>query len=118
MGIRKIYISGKITGLPITEVIAKFRDAEALVRSHGFDPVSPLRNGLPFDAEWADHIGQDIALLLRCDAIYLLPDYDESEGARIELCIARHRRMPVFIDASTPRRVGGSMRSTKGEQKL
>ena len=49
-------------------------------------------------ADWAEHIGKDISLLLRCDAIYLLDDYEKSEGARIELCIALHRRMPVFMN--------------------
>ena len=84
MDIKKIYISGKITGLPVREAIAKFR--------------SPFDNGLPLEADWAEHIGKDISLLLRCDAIYLLDDYEKSEGARIELCIALHRRMPVFMN--------------------
>lgn len=53
MDIKKIYISGKITGLPIDEVISKFQAAEAKIRRFGFEPVSPLRNGLPFEAEWA-----------------------------------------------------------------
>ena len=78
MDIKKIYISGKITGLPVREAIAKFRSAAEKIRRFGFEPVSPL--------------------LLRCDAIYLLDDYEKSEGARIELCIALHRRMPVFMN--------------------
>lgn len=98
MDIRKIYISGKITGLPIGEVIAKFHAAEAKIRRLGFEPVSPLSNGLPLETDWADHMGRDIALLLKADAVYLLPDYNESKGARIELCVALQQRMPVFID--------------------
>lgn len=98
MDIRKIYISGKITGLPIGEVIAKFHAAEAKIRRFGFEPVSPLSNGLPLETDWADHMGKDIALLLKADAIYLLPDYNESKGARIELCVALQQRMPVFMD--------------------
>ena len=35
MDIKKIYISGKITGLPIEEVIAKFRAAEVKIRRFG-----------------------------------------------------------------------------------
>lgn len=97
MEIQKIYISGKITGLPIGEVIAKFRGAEAKIRSFGFEPVSPLENGLPFEAEWPDQMGKDIALLLRCDAIYMLPDWQQSEGAMIEYLIARQRRMRIFL---------------------
>lgn len=92
----KIYISGKITGLPVGEVIRKFRAAEAEIRRFGFQPVSPLQNGLPLEAEWADHMGRDIALLLRCGAIYLLPDWRQSEGASLEYLIARQRRMRIF----------------------
>ena len=43
-------------------------------------------------------MGKDIALLLKSDAVYLLSDYDESKGARIELCVALQLRMPVFMD--------------------
>lgn len=98
MDIKKIYISGKITGLPVQEAIAKFRSAAEKIRRFGFEPVSPFDNGLPLEADWAEHMGKDISLLLRCDAIYLLDDYEKSEGARIELCIALHRRMPVFMN--------------------
>ena len=35
MDIKKIYISGKITGLPIDEVISKFQAAEAKIRITG-----------------------------------------------------------------------------------
>lgn len=94
---RKIYISGKITGLPISEVIAKFRGAEAKIRRFGFCPVSPLENGLPFEAAWPDQMGKDIALLLRCEAVYMLPDWQQSEGATIEYLIARQRRMRIFL---------------------
>ena len=98
MDIKKIYISGKITGLPVRggdRQISKCGGEDTAVR---FEPVSPFDNGLPLEADWAEHIGKDISLLLRCDAIYLLDDYEKSEGARIELCIALHRRMPVFMN--------------------
>jgi len=97
MNIQKIYISGKITDLPISEVIAKFQAAETKIRRFGFEPVSPLRNGLPLEAEWADQMGKDVALLLRSDAIYMLPDWRQSEGATLEYLIARQRRMRIFL---------------------
>ena len=97
MDIKKIYISGKITGLPIDEVIFKFQAAEAKIRRFGFEPVSPLRNGLPLEAEWADQIGEDVKLLLKSDAIYMMADWQQSEGAMIEYLIARQRRMRIFL---------------------
>lgn len=89
MTIKRVYISGKISGLPISEVIHKFQVACAKIKRFGLEPANPLDNGLPWDAEWADQMGKDISILLRCDAIYLLPDYSDSEGAKIELAVAR-----------------------------
>lgn len=100
MTIKRIYISGKISGLPIKEVISKFQAACDKLRRFGLEPMNPLNNGLPLDADWADQMGKDISILLRCDAIYLLPDYSDSDGAKIELAVARQRQMPVFIDAT------------------
>lgn len=96
MDIKKIYISGKITGLPIEEVIAKFRAVEVKIRRFGFEPVSPLSNGLPLEAEWADQMGEDIKLLLKSDAIYMMADWQQSEGATLEYLIARQQRMRIF----------------------
>lgn len=93
----KIYISGKISGLPIGEVVAKFRAAERKLRKFGQTPINPLENGLPLEAEWADQMGKDIALLLRADAIYMLSDWRQSEGATLEYLIARQRRMRIFL---------------------
>lgn len=97
MDIKKIYISGKITGLPIDEVISKFQAAEAKIRRFGFEPVSPLRNGLPFEAEWADQIGEDVKLLLKSDAIYMIADWRQSEGRD-----DRIPRRPPAADAHLP----------------
>lgn len=108
MNIRNIYISGRVTGEAIGSVIAKFHAAERKIRRFGFTPVSPLDNGLPFEAEWADHMGRDIALLLKCDAIYLLPDYEQSRGAQIELCVALQLRMPVFVERESKHRLDTS----------
>lgn len=43
MDIKKIYISGKITGLPVQEAIAKFRSAAEKIRRFGFEPGQPVR---------------------------------------------------------------------------
>lgn len=93
----KIYISGKISGLPVNEVVAKFQAAERKIRKFGQTPINPLENGLPIEAEWADQMGKDIAQLLRADAIYMLSDWRQSEGATIEYLIARQRRMRIFL---------------------
>ena len=46
-------------------------------------PVNPFRNGLPDEAHWRAHMRADIALLLACDYIYMLKDWELSK----EMCI-------------------------------
>ena len=80
----KLYISGRISGRPTKLAQAEFGEAEAKIRKFGLIPVNPMNNGLPADTEWEDQMGQDIAMLLRCDAIYMLPGWQQSEGATLE----------------------------------
>ena len=96
----KVYISGKISGENPEEVALKFRSAEGAIRKMGHEPVSPLNNGLPDDASWEDHMAADIAMLLRCQAIYLLDDWNTSRGARIEAEIAIECKMEILYQKS------------------
>ena len=73
----KLYISGRISGRPTKLAQAEFGEAEAKIRKFGLIPVNPMNNGLPADTEWEDQMGQDIAMLLRCDAIYMLPGWQQ-----------------------------------------
>ena len=85
----KIYISGQITGLPVAEYTEKFSRAEAELKAKGYDVVNPLRNGLPSGARWQEQMKTDIRLLLDCQAIYLLANWEKSIGATLEREIAK-----------------------------
>lgn len=80
-----VYISGKITGLPIEEAKQKFAEAEAYLFSIGNTPVNPMK-WVPFDdaKTWHDYMKEDIKLLLNCKAIYMLKNWQQSNGATIE----------------------------------
>jgi len=95
----KIYISGKIGDLPEAEVAAKFEHARRQVEAFGHEPVSPLNNGLDSAAPWEDHMGADIAMMLKCDAVYMLTDWGNSRGARIEHGIAHEMGMDIILQA-------------------
>lgn len=84
----KVYISGKISGLPFEEVKAKFKAAEEYLRYLGHTTVNPAENGLDFNAPWKTHMLHDISLLMPCDAIYLLEDWIDSRGAMLEKLVA------------------------------
>lgn len=84
----KVYISGKISGENYEKVTQKFNQAAAQVSAYGYTPINPLDNGVHHAEEWNKHMAADIAMLLECEAIYLLTDWNDSKGARIEKNIA------------------------------
>ena len=87
MGKIKYYISGKITGLQPSEYAARFGKAEEHLTAQGFDVVNPLRHVVP-SAHWKEQMKVDIRLLLDCNAIYMLSNWEQSIGATIEHDIA------------------------------
>ena len=96
----KIYISGKISGLDYSIVESLFGEAEAKINDLGLIPVSPLNNGLHRSATWTEHMTRDIEMLFGCEAIYLLPNWESSKGARIEKSIAEEMGLIIITDDS------------------
>lgn len=94
----KIYISGKITGLPFDEVQDRFANAESLLEELDFEVVNPLKNGLDKDESWEKHLCRDIELLFACDAIYMMDNWMESVGASIEYDIAMRTEKDVWFE--------------------
>lgn len=94
----KIYISGKISGTDLTETRARFAAVAKAMKRLGYEPVNPLDNGLSEQDTWEAHIVKDIATLLQCKAIYMLQDWQESKGARIEHYIATEIGIPITYE--------------------
>lgn len=84
---KKLYISGKITGIPIETAVELFKKAESMIKELGYEPVSPLAE-VDLTKTWEEHMLNDIAALFQCDGIYMLSNYFSSTGARIERHIA------------------------------
>ena len=94
-----VYISGKITGLPISEVKRLFGKAATHIKEIGHTPVSPLDVTPPdADMDWKEFMIKDISGLLDCDAIYMLRNWGQSKGARIEYQIARELELQVIFE--------------------
>ena len=97
LGFPKMYLSGAITGHDKAATERKFKDAEQEARRRGYVPVSPLNNGLPESASYEQHMARDLEMLRTCSAVLMLPDWEESPGARRELREAvEHDKKIIF----------------------
>ena len=95
----KVYISGKITGLEYQEAYKIFEDAEKEVKNMGGVPVNPMKLEHKPNADWYDFMEKDIAELLRCEGIYMLENWGNSKGARIEYNIAREMDLKIVFQS-------------------
>ena len=89
---KRIYISGPITGMPDLNKRA-FCDAEGELCAAGFVAVNPVYNGLPDSAAWHEHMRADIKMLMDCDGIAMLDGWWLSKGARLEKHLAERLGM-------------------------
>lgn len=95
----KVYISGKISGLPLNNVIEKFKWHASLLESKGHEPINPIDISPFHDSkDWYYYMVDDIAALLKCDAIYMLKDWGQSRGARIEYQIAKELGLQILFE--------------------
>jgi hypothetical protein len=101
-----VYVAGPFRGPDSWAIENNIRRAEALaleVWRLGAACVCPHTNtrffqGAAPDAVWLDG---DLAILGKCDAILMTPDWERSTGARAEHDYAQERNIPAFyaIDA-------------------
>ena len=99
----RIYVSGKISGLPYEDVKTRFDDCQELLESIGFEVINPITMGLRQEATWEQHMVKDIELLLSCDAIYMMDNWTESTGAGIEYDIAFRLGKDIWFESSFAR---------------
>lgn len=94
-----IYVSGKITGLPIEVARANFANASNRLRSLGFKVINPME--LPHEDldNYAACMALDLLELNKCAGIYLLGNYQDSKGALIEYETARLKKMVIINEA-------------------
>ena len=83
-----VYISGPMTDLPRLNYPAFFAAAEQL-RSKGWPTVNPADSALPLDLPWATYLRADIVILAGCTHVALLPGWERSKGAKLEVRIAK-----------------------------
>jgi hypothetical protein len=98
-----IYLSGPMTGHPEWNYPA-FHAAAQRLRTAGHDVFSPAENfGGDVTRPRADHMRKNIEAVLAADAVAVLPGWEQSKGARLEVAVAREIGTPVvFADTLEP----------------
>lgn len=73
-----------------------FVAASATLRKHGLAVTSPheLHQG-DTGRPWSYYLRRDLAAMLDCDTIVLLPGWQNSSGVALELHVARALNMPT-----------------------
>ena len=98
----RLYIAGPMTGIPDLN-FPLFHAAAARLRALGFDIVNPAENRAPPSGLWQDYMRLALAQLVRCDGVAVLPGWDDSRGASLEVHIAKALHMPVIAAAELTR---------------
>ena len=83
----RVYISGPMTGYPEYNHPA-FHAAEADLTALGYDVLNPARHPVASGMTWADYLRADLADVILADAVALLPGWEASRGARLEVHVA------------------------------
>lgn len=92
---KKIYLSGPMAGLPQHNFPA-FHAQAAFLRAAGYHVINPADLNPEPGKSWEECLRTDIRELCSCDAIALMPGWERSKGANLELHIAHRVGMEVM----------------------
>ena len=92
--IRSLYVSGKISGEK--RYAKKFYDAQKKLRDNGYWVHLPMDAVYRKPKSWEHAMKRCISyMLINADGVALLPDWEDSKGAKLEREIALALDMPV-----------------------
>lgn len=91
---KRVYVAGPMTGIADFNYPAFNAMADQL-RAAGYQVENPADHGIVPGAEWADYMAYDLTRLGLCGVIALLPGWERSEGAKLEVQIAHRLGMTV-----------------------
>ena len=100
----KIYIAGRMTGMPNWNIEA-FNEAEALLSLQGHTVLNPAKATpmvAPEIIPHSDYMKIAIAMLSVCDTIYMLDGWQHSKGALIEYEYALDHCMTIMYQTQPP----------------
>jgi hypothetical protein len=95
----KVFISGRVTGLPRADAVRNFERGKKMLLQNGYDFINPV-DLVPEGADQGEAMTILCPLLTAkaCDAILLLNDSKFSEGSQIEEMLARYCGKQIFYE--------------------
>lgn len=90
----KVYIAGKITGLENYKAL--FNKAEGMLWARDHVVMNPAV--LPDGFEWKDYMPICFAMINACDMVYMLDNWEDSKGAKLEKHYAEAMGKVVVYD--------------------
>ena len=103
MNNERIYISGKVSGT--SDYREKFALKEIELNNKGYTSVNPVKLSKSIEdsigaenLKWEDYMRFDIGLMLTCTSIYMLRDWKESKGARLEHDLATDLNYKIIYE--------------------
>lgn len=94
----KIYVAGKVSDLERKDVLMKFELSKRTLLKNGHHPFIPCVLPDYDDVAHDDYIHICYAIIDVCDAIYMQKDWQQSQGARMELQYAADWRKKIFYE--------------------
>ena len=95
---KKCYISLPITGRDLNDVMERIAELKRKLEDKGFVPVSPFDRDVDFNASHAEHMREDIKMLIDCDYILMGREWEYSVGCRAELNAALACGMKIMFE--------------------
>ena len=93
----KIYIAGKISGLNRDSVIQKFEAAQKSLVAKGHQVFIPSVLPAYEEVSHEDYLHICYAMIDICDAVYMLSDWQQSKGARLECEYAIEKKKQIIF---------------------
>lgn len=93
---KKIYISGKISGLSEEECYNNFEGAITKLRRVNLFGVSPFQGDE--GKTWKEYMKKGIQVMMNCDGILMLSNWRDSKGANIERNLALQLGIRVYYE--------------------
>lgn len=82
-----LYIAGPMTGIDNHNLDA-FNAAQRVLESVGYATLNPARHEAVDGRDWYDYMRLGITDILEADHVALLPGWDKSKGALLEVSVA------------------------------